>query len=46
VQGQPVDDRTPHPRLRKTSTVLRRVVPHISGHQRPTAAGDSRLPDH
>lgn len=42
VQGQPVDDRTPHPHLRKTSTVLRRVVPLISGHQRPAAAGDFR----
>ena len=32
----------PHPRLRKTSTVLRWVVPLISGHQRPAAAGDFR----
>ena len=34
--------RTPHPRLRKTSTGSRWVAPLISSHQRPAAAGDSR----
>ena len=32
----------PHPRLRKTSAVLRWVVPLISGHQRSAASGDFR----
>ena len=42
AQGQPVDRPAPHPHLRKTSTALRWVVPLISGHQRPAAAGDFR----
>ena len=39
--------RTPHPRLRKTSTGSRWVAPLISSHQRPAAAGDFHPPpDH
>ena len=34
--GRPV----PHPRLRKTSAVMRWVVPVFSSHQRPAAAGN------
>ena len=41
VWGQPVGRPAPHPRLRKTSSTLRRVVSLISGHQRPAATGDS-----
>ena len=40
--GRPV----PHPRLRKSSAVLRWVVPVFSSHQRPAATGDLRSPDH
>jgi len=36
--------RTPHPRLRKTSTGSRWVAPLISSHQRPAAAGDFHPP--